>query len=80
MEVVSRSRKVRGVAFAILGGVGWGLSGTSAEFLMEAYQVDPIWLTSMRMSVSGLMFLVIALLIDRARVFEVCRDRKAIGS
>ena len=80
MQVVSRSRKVRGVLFAILGGICWGLSGTCAEYLMESYFVNPIWLTSMRMSVSGIIFLVLALFVDRARLFEVMHNPRALGS
>ena len=35
----------------------WGLSGTAAEWLMQADGVSPFWLTTVRMGVTGLVLL-----------------------
>lgn len=50
----------RGVSMlAVLGGaVLWGLSGTAAQALFQRHAVDPGWLVSIRMSVSGLLMLL----------------------
>lgn len=78
MALVGRARTVRGVLLALLGGIGWGFSGTCAEFMFETYAVDPIWLTSMRMFVSGIIFICIALVMDRARLFGAIKDRRSL--
>ena len=78
MVVSGRARTVRGVLLALLGGVGWGFSGTCAEFMFESYSVDPIWLTSMRMFLSGIIFICIALVIDRQRLIGAVKDRQSL--
>lgn len=79
MQVVSRSRFVRGVILALVGGVGWAFSGTCSEFLFKAYDVPPAWITSVRMPVCGILFIAIALIIDRKRLLEAATSKKALA-
>ena len=65
--MVTRSRFVRGVFLALLGGVGWAFSGTCAEYLFEEFAVRTDWLTAVRMTISGVLFILLALAIDRKR-------------
>lgn len=76
--IVTRSRFVRGVFLALLGGVGWAFSGTCAEFLFETYGVRPDWLTSVRMVISGVLFLLIAFVIDRRRLVGAVKSKRAM--
>lgn len=55
------SKNTRGVFFAIAGGIGWGFSGACAQFLFQEYGLDPLWLTSTRMTCAGLALIVVAL-------------------
>lgn len=59
------SKNTRGVFFAIAGGIGWGFSGACAQFLFQEYGLDPLWLTSMRMTCAGLALIVVALVWHR---------------
>ena len=76
--MVTRSRFVRGVFLALLGGVGWAFSGTCAEFLFEEFAVRTDWLTAVRMTVSGVLFILLALAIDRKRLFAAARSKRSL--
>lgn len=60
-----------GVAATLLGGIFWGCSGTSASYLFENYQVDTLWLMSVRQLFSGLLFMVIVLLFEREKLRQL---------
>lgn len=62
---------VIGVAATLFGGIFWGCSGTSASYLFEHYQVDTLWLMSVRQLFSGLLFMVIVLLFDRDKLYRL---------
>lgn len=76
---VTRSRFVRGVLLALLGGIGWAFSGTCAEFLFDSYGVRPDWLTSVRMLSSGALFILLALFIDRDRLFAALSSKRSLA-
>lgn len=76
--LVTRSRFVRGVFLALVGGIGWAFSGTCAEFLFEEYGIDPAWLTSVRMFISGICFIVMAFFIDRKHLLGALRSKRAL--
>ncbi len=76
----SRPHFVRGVLFALIGGVSWALSGTCAEFLFESQHLSPAWITSVRCLVAGIIFLLVALVFDRERLAQAARCKRAWAS
>lgn len=44
-----------GSLYCILGATAWGFSGTCGEALFRAYQLNPLWLTALRMCSAGLL-------------------------
>ena len=50
----------KGMLFAAAGALGWGLSGVCSQFLFTDYKLDPSWLTSIRMILSGPVLLLLA--------------------
>ena len=62
-----------GVLATLFGGIFWGFSGTSASYLFDVYQVDTVWLLSIRQLVAGAMFMVVILLFDRARFIQLLK-------
>ncbi len=76
--MVTRSRFVRGVFLALLGGVCWAFSGTCAEYLFEDFAVRPAWLTAVRMTSAGVLFILLALAIDRQRLRESVRSKRSL--
>ncbi len=68
-----------GIAFTLLGGAGWGFSGTCAQFLFNNYDVSPTWLVAVRMAMAALMFAPMLLFTHRDREVALLRDRKNLG-
>ena len=73
----SRPHFARGVLFALIGGVSWAFSGTCAEFLFETQHLSPAWVTSVRCMISGVVFLILAAIIDRERFLEAAKNKRA---
>lgn len=67
-----------GILFTILGGVGWGFSGACAQFLFSNYGVDPSWIVCVRLLGAGLIFVLLASLIDRENLRRAVTSPRAI--
>ena len=65
----------RGIAFTLLGGVGWGFSGTCAQFLFSNYDVSPTWLVAVRMLLAALMFAPLMFVTHRKEELELLHDK-----
>ena len=74
-----RKQVLRGCFYAGLGGVIWGFSGTSGQYLFSHWPISSLWLTCMRMMGAGLIFLVMALLKNRREVMELLRSPKDLA-
>ena len=74
-----RKQVLRGCFYAGLGGVIWGFSGTSGQYLFSHWPISSLWLTCMRMMGGGLIFLVMALLKNRREVLELLRSPKDLA-
>lgn len=77
---VSISRNARGIALALLGGIGWGFSGACAQYLFGRFGVDPIWVSSMRMVCSGLLLCAFALVAFRGPFIAMWKNRSTVAS
>lgn len=71
-----------GILLTIVGGVGWGFSGTCAQLLFSnaAYGVTPQWVVCVRTVLAGSFFVLVALAVDRRRLWAVLRSPKALVS
>lgn len=72
---------VVGTLVTLVGGSFWGFSGTAASYLFDTYQVDTLWLMSVRQITAGVLFMAVALLFDRhrlVRVWATPRDRRTL--
>lgn len=65
------NRLAKGALATLLGGTFWGFSGTSASYLFEHFQVDTLWLLSVRQLCAGALFMVVILLFDRERFMQL---------
>ena len=74
-----RKQVLRGCFYAGLGGVIWGFSGTSGQYLFSHWPISSLWLTCMRMMGAGLIFLVMALIKNRREVVELLRSPKDLA-
>lgn len=55
---LTRSQKPRGICYAIVGTMLWGISGSVAQYLFAAAQVSPTWLVGVRLLSAGLLLLI----------------------
>lgn len=74
-----RRRFWRGVAAAVVGGALWGFSGTCAQYLYQHYQIDPLFITWVRMLGSGVLFLILLIITQRDRLKGIVRDKAMLG-
>lgn len=75
----STRRFARGALVTLTGGTFWGFSGTSASYLFEHFQVDTIWLLSVRQLCAGALFMAVILLTDRKRFAKLLHTPKHLG-
>ncbi len=73
-------RLIVGVVATLLGGIFWGFSGTSASYLFAHYQIDTIWLLSIRQLLAGAMFMVVIVLFDRARFIQLLKNPRHLAT
>ena len=66
-ELGPRRHVRRGVVAALVGGALWGLNGTVSKWLMQTYDIDPLWLVCVRELTACWLFLAAAALSARGR-------------
>ncbi len=65
---------MRGVALALVGGVGWGFSGACAQYLFGKYGLDATWLTTVRMLSAGALLLCVAFAMKRKELLRMLKS------
>ena len=75
---MEKTNNIRGYMLAILGGVSWGISGVCSQYLFMKYEVSADWLTAVRMLLSGILLLMLALQREHMRVFKIWKERKDV--
>lgn len=76
---VFRRRFWRGVVAAIIGGAMWGFSGTCAQYLYQHYEIDPLFITWVRMLGSGILFLILLAFTQRGKLRAIAGDNRELG-
>lgn len=76
---IFRRRFWRGVVAALVGGAMWGFSGTCAQYLYQHYEIDPLFITWVRMLGSGILFLILLASTQRGKLRVIAGDRRELG-
>ena len=76
MQEPKRTHNIRGVLFALGGGIGWGFSGACAQNLFGNYNLDPLWISSIRMLFAGILLCLFALIVRRGALLQLVRHPK----
>lgn len=71
--------KMRGLFFASLGAMSWGISGVCSQYLFMNYDVDSSWLTAIRMVLSGILLLILSAFKDKDKVIKIWTIPKDVG-
>ena len=73
------SRKIKnGIIITVIAGVLWGFSGTCAQYLFETYGMSPVYLTAMRMLLSGAVLSAVSLIRYRERFVAMLTKKEAL--
>ena len=73
------TKTVRGIIYALLAGTCWGFSGTVGQYLFTEKGVDPGWLTTVRLLVSGLILLIWAAVRKREQMKTIWMSKETAG-
>ncbi|HIR41945.1 MAG TPA: EamA family transporter [Candidatus Aphodovivens avicola] len=57
----------------------WGFSGTCAQYLYQHYEIDPLFITWVRMLGSGILFLILLAFTQRGKLRAIAGDRRELG-
>ena len=71
--------KMRGLFFASLGAMSWGISGVCSQYLFMNYDVDSSWLTAIRMVLSGILLLILSAFKDKDKLIKIWTIPKDVG-
>ncbi|MCT3027672.1 EamA family transporter [Pediococcus parvulus] len=74
------SRSTRGILYASIGAICWGISGPIAQLLFTNYDLKLGWLIGSKMLFGGIMLLAFGLTQpkERPKLFTIWRDKTAI--
>lgn len=70
---------MRGLFFASLGAMSWGISGVCSQYLFMNYDVDSSWLTAIRMVLSGILLLILSAYKDKDKLIKIWTIPKDVG-
>ena len=70
---------MRGLFFASLGAMSWGISGVCSQYLFMNYDVDSSWLTAIRMVLSGILLLILSAFKDKDKLIKIWIIPKDVG-
>lgn len=66
-----KNKNLRGLFFASMGALSWGISGVCSQYLFMNYVIDSSWLTAVRMVLSGIVLLILAAFKDKDKVIKI---------
>lgn len=73
-----KDRFKQGIVITILAGISWGFSGTCAQILFERFNVTPIYLSSMRMVLAGIILTSFSFFTNREKLISMITSGKAV--
>lgn len=71
-----QKRIFKGTLFAVIAGCMWGISGIFGQLFFRDYHGNPLWITSTRLTVAGIILLGMSMLRSRKRIFDVWKSKK----
>lgn len=77
-KAIGGNRVARGIAFAALGGICWGFSGTCAQLMTAGFGIPVAWIVCVRLLLGAFLFLSICLLREPRRLLAVMRDARSL--
>lgn len=75
---LTQSNVVKGIAWASLASVFWGISGTVLQYVSQTAAIPAGWYLSARTIVASIILLVIGAIVYPSKFFNVFKDKKSI--
>ena len=72
-------RVARGIAFAALGGICWGFSGTCAQLMTSGFGVSVSWITCVRLLSAAAIFLAVCAVREPRNLLAALRDVRSLA-
>ena len=69
-------QKTKGILFTLIGGIVWGLSGASGQFLFQYKEASANWLVPVRLTTAGFLLLLILFFQRGTHIFDVWKTRR----
>ena len=66
-----KNKNMIGLFFTSMGALSWGISGVCSQYLFMNYDIDSSWLTAIRMTLSGIVLLILAAFKDKDKVIKI---------
>ncbi len=66
----------KGTLYAVVAGCMWGISGIFGQLFFRDYHGSPLWITSTRLTIAGIILLVMSYSRDHKRFFDVWKSKK----
>lgn len=70
-ELLIMTPQTKGIIFCLTAAILWGISGTFAQFVFQNRAITPEWLTTWRLSASGLTLLIWAYSKEGKQIFAI---------
>lgn len=72
----TEAQKYKGMIFAIIGGIFWGLAGVFGQYLFVNHGLNAKWLVSVRLLLAGVMLLIPVMIKEKSRYLPYGKKRK----
>src|SRR5574344_2398039 len=70
------NRRISGALLALAGGMCWGLSGCTGQYLFTEQEMSVYWLVPVRLGTAGILLLLYYLITQPHLVFDIWRSKK----
>jgi len=74
------TQKLKGELLVLIAALAWGISGSCGQFLSQNQQVDPLYISFLRLSIGGVVILGMAIAFHRKEVIAFVRDKSLYGT
>ncbi|WP_033916952.1 DMT family transporter [Campylobacter sputorum] len=69
---------ISGVFYAFFGGIFWGFSGACGQYLFMYKNVDPVWLTGVRLLGAGICLFVLMIIKQKRDIFKIFTNKSSL--
>ncbi|ASM34493.1 transporter [Campylobacter sputorum subsp. bubulus] len=69
---------ISGVFYAFFGGIFWGFSGACGQYLFMYKNIDPVWLTGVRLLGAGICLFVLMIIKQKRGIFKIFTNKSSL--